>query len=415
MSKLCGFTKGKKMNLSVEDAPDMLESLSICYSTMVDKTRRAIGTRISVIASQSGSEFNIGKLLQDLNPLLSTSSKVILLAPIGFSYDDSLLSWLPPKNVILEIPAITLHDPEFQKLITVLHENGVRMAVRGRTAAPLPKDFLHMFEYAIIHDNEDRRKGQIQDQSQSIVRRVRFVIIGITSIEDADAAFVRGAAASIGWPVGETLAKSATQLNPSQGIVVKLISSVNNHADIKDIEGILKLDPALLFKLLKFINSPAFGLSIKITSFQHAVMMLGYTKLMRWLSLLLSTTSKDINAFPMMHASIRRGLFLEQIAGNNLENKDALFITGAFSLLDKITHTTFTDLFSMICVSTDIVDSITTLDGKFSDHLNLIKAIEQNDVSTMSKLTHQLSINPKEINFALLQALSSADQIEQDL
>jgi len=68
---------------------------------------------------------------------------------------------------------------------------------------------------------------------------------------------------------------------------------VRDDADIAKIDATLKRDPALAFKLLRLVNSAAFGLPVQITSFQHAVMMLGYKKLMRWLSLLLATASKD--------------------------------------------------------------------------------------------------------------------------
>jgi c-di-GMP-related signal transduction protein len=39
---------------------------------------------------------------------------------------------------------------------------------------------------------------------------------------------------------------------------------------------VLKNDPTLAFRLLRYINSPAFGLSVEISSFRHALMILGY-------------------------------------------------------------------------------------------------------------------------------------------
>src|SRR4029434_1757844 len=98
-------------------------------------------------------------------------------------------------------------------------------------------------------------------------------------------------------------------------------------AEISKIDAVLKRDPALAFKLLRLVNSAAFGLPVQITSFQHAVMMLGYKKMMRWLSLLLATASKEVNTFPLMHASIRRGLFMERIGGEDSpDQRDELFI-----------------------------------------------------------------------------------------
>lgn len=390
-----------------------LGSLTICYSSMIDRSRRAIGTRISLISRPAEAPLSIGTILNDLTSTLPTSSKTLLIAPFGIAYDRSLLEWIAPKNVILEIPAITLHQEEVQGLVVIMAGKGVRMAVRGRAAFGLKPELLDLFEYSVINDSEDRRKGKVPPPGAATVRKFRFAIAGITNVADADAAFMRGATVSIGWPIDEGVMQAATQLNPSQAIVVKLISLVNQAADVKEIENTLRLDTALSFKLLKFINSPAFGLSVEITSFQHAVMMLGYTRLMRWLSLLLSTTSRDVNAAPLMSASIRRGLFMEQVG--NGHDRDALFITGAFSLLDKITHTPFEKLFSMISLSNDIVDSVSSDSGKFSLELALIEAIEKNDPQEVSLLTSNLALDPSQVNLALLRALSAADQIEQEL
>ena len=57
-----------------------------------------------------------------------------------------------------------------------------------------------------------------------------------------------------------------------------------------EIEELLKKDPILSFKLLCFINSCGFGLSVEITSFRHAVMLVGLGKLFRWATLLMLTS-----------------------------------------------------------------------------------------------------------------------------
>jgi len=110
-------------------------------------------------------------------------------------------------------------------------------------------------------------------------------------------------------------------------------------------------------------------------------MMLGYKKLMRWLSLLLATASKDTNTFPLMHASIRRGMFLETIGADEhqTELRDELFITGAFSLLESDHRGPFT-----APVRTDFAlgndrDAIVRRTGPYAPYLTLIEAIERSD------------------------------------
>ncbi|MCK7494081.1 MAG: HDOD domain-containing protein [Comamonadaceae bacterium] len=77
----------------------------------------------------------------------------------------------------------------------------------------------------------------------------------------------------------------------------------------------LKRDPTLAFRLLRYLNSPAFGLSVEISSFGHALMMLGYQRLKRWLALLLASSSRNAEpARRLMYAAVRRGLLMEELA-----------------------------------------------------------------------------------------------------
>ena len=92
--------------------------------------------------------------------------------------------------------------------------------------------------------------------------------------------------------------------SPTCRSIVELIHRVDNEEPIEKLENTLKRDPSLAFKLLRYINSPAFGLRVEISSFRHAIMMLGYQRLKRWLALLLATASKDVN---LQAGHVRRG------------------------------------------------------------------------------------------------------------
>ncbi|MFX9108709.1 HDOD domain-containing protein, partial [Acinetobacter baumannii] len=80
------------------------------------------------------------------------------------------------------------------------------------------------------------------------------------------------------WFAKPSLVK-ATTIRPSQATIIQLINLVRKQADTSEIEDLLKKDPTLSFNLLRFINSSGFGLSCEVTSFRHAVMILGLKKL----------------------------------------------------------------------------------------------------------------------------------------
>ena len=253
--------------------------------------------------------------------------------------------------------------------------------------------------------------------TSGVTRRVPYIISGVQTVADVDACYERGAAASVGWPLEDVSQTGPRALQPGQAVVLQLLRLVRDDADIGEIDAALKQDPALAFKLLRLVNSAAFGLSVQITSFQHAVMMLGYKKMMRWLSLLLTTASKDANTAPLVHASIRRGLFLEYVAGAEAdgETRDELFITGAFSLLDRITGASFPQLFELIALSDNITDAICAGEGPYGAYLGLIEAIERSDPIAIRRATEALALPVAQCNSALLRALAAAQSLDSEI
>jgi EAL and modified HD-GYP domain-containing signal transduction protein len=125
---------------------------------------------------------------------------------------------------------------------------------------------------------------------------------------------------------------------PELQVILELINRVDREEPVDRLEAVLKNDPTLAFRLLRYINSPGFGLSVEIGSFRHALMILGYQRLKRWLALLLASASKDANMKPVMFAAVRRGLLMEELVkgSGDAEMRGEMFICGVFSLLDRL-------------------------------------------------------------------------------
>ena len=400
--------------------PNALGTLSICYAPLIDAKRKAIGTRLTMLSTKPQDRLPIGHVLSTLNNVWPESSAPVLVAPLDAEFDNSILGWDAPKNAILEIPSVNLRDPDAQLHAQQLFRDGKRLAIRGRPDTPLPPSLLSCFEYSLIHIAEDRRvlaNGQPKPEPPGVSRRIPFIITGVQTVADVDAAFTRGATASVGWPLDDAQHRQARPLQPGQAVVLELLRLVRDDAELPKIEATLKRDPALAFKLLRLVNSAAFGLPVQITSFQHAVMMLGYKKMMRWLSLLLATASKDSNTFPLMHASIRRGLFLEFLGAGEgqSELRDELFITGAFSMLDRITGAPFPQLFELIALPENVIDAIVHKKGPHAPFLTLIESIERSDPIGISRQVDALAVPIGACNQALLKAMSTANSLDADV
>ena len=216
------------------------------------------------------------------------------------------------------------------------------------------------------------------------------------------------------WFAVPSLVK-ATTIRPSQATIIQLINLVRKQASTAEIEDLLKKDPTLSFNLLRFINSSGFGLSCEITSFRHAVMILGLKKLFRWASLLL-TTSRGGSAPAVGTTAVVRGRLMELLAAEMLspEDCDNAFVVGVFSLLDTMLGVPLEKALESVALPEPVMDALLRGTGVFAPFLELTKACESGDEVAFAKNADALHLSNRQVNWAHLQALTWAESLNEE-
>lgn len=214
------------------------------------------------------------------------------------------------------------------------------------------------------------------------------------------------------WFARPTLVQAQT-IRPSQATILQLINLVRKQAAVSEIEDLLKKDPTLSFNLLRFINSSGFGLSVEITSFRHAVMILGLKKLFRWAALLL-TTSRNTGSPPAVgQTAVVRGRLMELLAAELLppEDCDHAFVVGVFSLLDAMLGVPLESALETVALPQPVVDALMHNQGVFAPFLELTRACESGDDEAFARAAEALHLSNRQVNWAHLQALTWAESL----
>lgn len=194
------------------------------------------------------------------------------------------------------------------------------------------------------------------------------------------------ACAALGVPVFfEALCRSPRAVNPSgvltsqAALILQLMQMVQENADVRHLEKLLKSDAVLSYKLFRYINSASFGIEIEIQSLRHAVAMLGYTPLFRWLSLLLAMSSTVSFSPALLQAAIIRGR-LTELLGQGLLSKgelDDLFVVGMFSLLEQMLGIPVSRVLDRLALPDAIVQALLSREGKYGPFMLLAEECEQ--------------------------------------
>ncbi len=398
----------------------ILGQVALGYSPFIDRNRTVAATRLTIVPLRPDASLDVAQLLHAVGDVWPATGASASLNVVSESLLHDLLKAPITPNLMVEVPAFMALDPANADALLRLHANGNVLLIKGRPRQELARDVLPCFKYSIIDLADERRLGDAATAPPGITRHIAHVQSGVRTMTDMEAAFSRGAHAVLGWPIDDAITSTPSRggrkptAQPDLQVILELIRRVDDEEPIEKLENTLKRDPSLAFKLLRYINSPAFGLRVEISSFRHAIMLLGYQRLKRWLALLLATASKDINLKPVMFAAVRRGLLMEELVrgSGDEEMRNEVFICGVFSLLDKMFQESFAKLLGSIPVPERVRQALVDDAGPYQPYIAMVRAAEGESVADYREAAEQLLMSVSEINRAQLHALMAASALK---
>jgi c-di-GMP phosphodiesterase len=393
----------------------ILAQVVLGYSPMIDRERSISATRLTVFPVRPDVALDAGALLAAIAEVWPEAGGKVSLNVVSETLLQDLLRAQPSANLMLEVPAFMACDPALSADIQALYARGNTLMLKGRPRTELPRDVLPCFKHSIIDLNDERRSDA--PPPPGVTRQITHVQSGVRSLAELDASFQRGAVAVLGWPIDDVVKPDGGRAPSDMATILELMRRIDKEESIERLEDTLKLDPTLAFKLLRYINSPAFGLRVEVGSFRHALMLLGYARLKRWLALLLASASKDRDMKPVMFAAVRRGLLMEELArasggGNNEEMRNEAFICGVFSLLDRMLKQPFAELLKSAPVPDAVRQALVDGVGPHQPFLEVVRAVENESLFDVRDSAERLLLGVGEINRAVLRALAQAAQVQ---
>lgn len=316
-------------------------------------------------------------------------------------------------RVVLELPRVDRDDPAIiaasTDRIKNLRQRGFRVAAGLYAVVPAYASWLPYLNFVKV-DAQLVTPAMAEKLTKlfTLHNHIKLVAEKIETAEQFQQYFSIGYHYFQGYFFARPQTVTTKVINPAYANVLQLMDLVLKHADIDEIEEVLKRDPALSFKLLRYINSSGFGLMCEITSFRHAVMILGYNKLFRWLTLLFATVRNGSISPALARTAVTRGRMMELLAQKLLapEEIDNAFIVGIFSTLDLMLGVPMERALASVNLSMDINDALLHRQGPLGPFLQVVEASERSDFDQLDMLAMGLQLDPQSISDAHISALA---------
>ena len=177
--------------------------------------------------------------------------------------------------------------------------------------------------------------------------------------------------------------------------------------DLERIEEILKHEPSLCYKLLRYINSARFGWRTEVDSVRRALVLLGEREFRRWACLMILANIAQDRPTETLVQAITRGRFCETLAvrGCLRERADDLFLVGVFSMLDAMLDRPLPDIVGEIALKDDVRTALLGSGGTLGDVLAFVRAYQEADWVGLTQMENPAGVEPSTIPAIYVEAL----------
>ncbi len=372
------------------NTPDSLNSI-VARQPVFDLKNRVWGYELlyrkpgSSISSVDGSVATASVIVdgyETVNPGLRDNQSLLI------NFTESLLETqaiklLPAETCVAEILETVTPTPEIITAVKELKKSGYRIAVDDFTGQENLLPFLPMADIVKV-DVAQLTLAELEREAERL--RGSNAIMLAEKVEDrpmADTCRNLGFSLFQGFFFSKPELIQGRRLPASHAARTRILSlCLGDEMDVPSLSVAVHHDPVITAKLLKFANSPYFGLHRNITSIPNALHMIGRVTFLQWICVnMLASFDHNEGAHDMSFLSSMRAKFLESL-GIKLRRKgtlpttvnvQSLFMLGLFSMLESIAQMPLKDVLHGVPVDPGIVAA---LSGEKSHYLPWLRLIE---------------------------------------
>jgi c-di-GMP-related signal transduction protein len=179
------------------------------------------------------------------------------------------------------------------------------------------------------------------------------------------------------------------------------------------VEELLKQDPSMIYKLLRYLNSPLVGLRIEIRSIREAIALIGESEFRRWVSIVAVVSMSSDKPPELVRTALTRAYFCEEISratGMAAQSSD-LFLMGLLSVTDALLDRPIAQVLSNLPVSAEVQTALCGGSNRFRDVYDTLLAYERADWTKLSSTSQHFDSIEQAVPLCYLSALSRAGAI----
>jgi len=317
---------------------------------------------------------------------------------------NGFVSLFPPKQTVLELLETVAPEPELISACRELRGKGYRIALDDFVDDPRLAPLTKLAD--IIKVDFRLASPAVRAKIAANYRNAELLAEKIETHEEFAGAAKLGYSLFQGFFFCKPVMLSARDIAASRATYLRVLRAINApELDYFELENLIKSEPALCYRLFRYLNSPVFAFHTEIKSIVQGLTLLGERDLRKWLTVACAALAGEKKPAELVAFALVRARFCELLAHWSGASEAASFMGGLFSLIDAILDTPISSIVKQVQLPSEV--SVALLGGKnrLRTLLDMVLAFEAGEWSRCEQNANELGLREDIVSQAHVNAV----------
>lgn len=328
---------------------------------------------------------------------------------------DGAGTLLPPDKTVLELPNDMPVDDQVIDTCTRMQADGYALAVQSYAPGGAADALLPYVQFVKVDTRHTAPAAMRIIATQLRTRPIKLIAAGVESAQIAELARALGYHYFQGYYFCRPTTFARSPLPARRLAYMNLLSALNKpNLSLDDVEHLVKHDLSLSYRILRSVNSAAFGLRQEVTSIRRALVLLGVAQVRKWASVWTLAGLSDGGTPEAVSVALVRARCCE-LVGEQTRGADAgsYFLLGMCSLLDVILQRPMKDALADMPLPASINEALLGGRNQARTVLDTIVAHEQGEWDRAGEGAAAIGLEPRALPSIYANALCWARELSR--
>lgn len=318
---------------------------------------------------------------------------------------------LPPERIVVEILETVNPTEEIVAICRDLHTAGYTLALDDFVDQPIMAPLVELAQFLKVDFRLLDADGRKHLATKYAGGKASLLAEKVETEQELVEARQLGFSYFQGYFFCKPSMIETREIPGDKLLQLELLNAVAaRELDYAAIEQLLKREPSLLYRLLRYLNSPLLSLGWEIQSVRHALSLLGEDEFRRWVSVFAVVAMSAGKPPELVRTALTRAYFCEDFSGVVGMNakKSSLFLMGLLSITDALLDKPIGEVLRSLSVAQEVKTALNGGENRFRDVYDLLLSLERAEWSQLSGHVERLGCNEDTIPGSYESALQKA-------